>query len=175
MHLRAGRDLPKRLGKLLVTCLARSLHPPPTRKPRHQCLPGRNLNTCLVQHLLWLLLEGWAPGSPDCDSKQDLHSKSHRTVANKSVLNGCRSTPPLCGYTPQHKGSRQHFTLSKFVPGRGLTTFFPSCCLRVQLLIGLHLGTDYDSPLWDSDGSWHILNYLGSLRTEKTAWKITKV
>lgn len=32
--------------------------------------------------------------------------------------------------------------VSQIFPGKGLTVYFPSCCLRVQLLISLHLGVD---------------------------------
>ena len=35
--------------------------------------------------------------------------------------------------------------------GRALTKYFPSSCLRVQLLISLNLGADCSLFLWDTD------------------------
>ena len=37
--------------------------------------------------------------------------------------------------------------------------YFKSCCLRVWLPMSLNLGADRDSSLWDTDRSWHTLNY----------------
>ena len=36
--------------------------------------------------------------------------------------------------------------VSQFLRGRGLTTYFPSCCRKVQLPIDLHLGTYCSLP-----------------------------
>jgi len=41
-------------------------------------------------------------------------------------------------------------SIFQFLPGKGLTTYFPSCCLRFQLLISLYVVADW--------------NPLGSLR-----------
>lgn len=41
--------------------------------------------------------------------------------------------------------------ITQFLPGRGLTTYFPSCCLGAQLPISLHLGAKPDPPFWDND------------------------
>lgn len=42
--------------------------------------------------------------------------------------------------------------ISQFLHGGGLTMYFPSGCLRTQLLIILQLGTSDDHLLWDSSG-----------------------
>lgn len=55
-----------------------------------------------------------------------------------------------------------------FFLGRNMqsTANMPSCCLRVLLLISLHLGAECNIPLWDTDGSWHTLNYRQLLKTK---------
>lgn len=40
-----------------------------------------------------------------------------------------------------------------FFPGRSLTTYFLSCCMRVWLLISLHLVANCDPPVWNIGGS----------------------
>ena len=77
--------------------------------------------------------------------------------------------PP--GLNTEVKGKN---SLSQFLPGRVLTTYFPNCHLRAQLLISLNLHADCDSPLWDTEGSWHTNNWE-PLRTKKVAWTITRV
>lgn len=64
---------------------------------------------------------------------------------------------------------------SQFLPGRGLTIYFPRRCLRVQLFISLNLGADRDRHLWVTDWSLHALNYWEALRTKKVDQKIIKV
>ena len=58
-------------------------------------------------------------------------------------------------------------SISHFLPGRGLTTYFLSCYLRVQFPISLHLGAECDLPHWYTDGFWHILDFCEPLRTKK--------
>ena len=95
--------------------------------------------------------------------------ESPRTPANKeTVLNGPRSTPTLQLYTQaQQRGGRQKCP-SRFPPGRDSTTCFPSCCLRVQLPISLHLGADYKPPLRTA------LTARGPPRTKKEPRKSRK-
>lgn len=56
-----------------------------------------------------------------------------------------------------------------------------SCCLRVLLLISLHLGADCNPPFWDTDGSWHTLHYWQPLKTKTMpytsakAWEAAKL
>lgn len=49
--------------------------------------------------------------------------------------------------------------ISQFIPGRVLTIYFPNYHLRAQLLTSLHLGADCDVHFWNTDESWHSLNY----------------
>lgn len=53
----------------------------------------------------------------------------------------------------QCRGRRQNIHLS-VSPWKGLTTYFPSCYMRVRL----HLGADYNPLLWDTNESWHTFN-----------------
>lgn len=50
-------------------------------------------------------------------------------------------------------------------PCKGLESIL-SKLLRVQLLNSLHLGAKRYLPLWDTDGSWHTLNYREAWRTK---------
>lgn len=56
-----------------------------------------------------------------------------------------------CGYTPRLSAEE---------------VYFISCCLRVLLLISLHVGADCNTPLWDTNSFWHTYNYLEPLRTK---------
>ena len=49
------------------------------------------------------------------------------------------------------------------------------CCLRVQLLISVHQGTDWDPFFGDTDRSGHILKQVELLKTKTVAVTITKV
>ena len=62
----------------------------------------------------------------------------------------------------QDSGERAQATMpiSQYFSGRGLSAYFKGYCLRVWLLISLHLYADWDPPLWDTDGFWHTLSYL---------------
>lgn len=77
--------------------------------------------------------------------------ESHTTVASEEVLNGHRST--LRNYAAKLSIEEQAKILfSQFLYRRGLTAYFHSWCLRVLLLISLHLGAECDSPLCETDG-----------------------
>lgn len=41
---------------------------------------------------------------------------------------------------------QEKMLISQLLPGKDLTTYIPSCCLRVQLRINLHLVADYSLP-----------------------------
>ena len=49
------------------------------------------------------------------------------------------------------------------------------CCLRVQLLIGVHQVTDWNPFFGDTDRSWHMLKQAELLKTKTVALTITKV
>lgn len=101
--------------------------------------------------------------------------KSHRTVENKeAVLNWCRSTP--LSYIPRPS-----------IEEEGKITYLPAFArkelnyIHSQLLPeeppsnSLNLNVDSNPPLWDTDGSWNILNYCESLRRKKEVRIITNV
>lgn len=46
--------------------------------------------------------------------------------------------------------------------------------LEVWFLISLYLWAEYLAPCWDTDESWHVLNYWESLRTNTEACEIIK-
>lgn len=73
--------------------------------------------------------------------------KSHRIYSKQEAgFNRHTSTPP--GYTPGLSTEEQAKTLiiSQFLPGRGLTAYFSSCCRRDQFLTSPHLVADWDPP-----------------------------
>lgn len=51
--------------------------------------------------------------------------------------------------------------------GRALIEYVPRSCLRVQLLISLNLGADFNLPLWDPEESKRNLNYWQPLRKRR--------
>lgn len=106
---------------------------------------------CLAPQLLWLPPED--PGSLLTANANCIH-EFHSTTANTT------------GLSIEEAGKHAHLPIS---PGRALTTFIPTCCLRIQLLISLLLGADSNSPLWDTSRSWHTLNYWGPQRTKMVA------
>lgn len=126
-------DPSQSLSELVSTCPSPHSGALPTIKISLQFLPGRSLSTYLV---LWLLQQ-----SSDLVQRANRTcTESHRTTANKeAVFQPCRSTSiPLQPYPRgQHRDSRQVLN-SQFLPGRRLTAYCSSHCLRVQLLISLH-------------------------------------
>lgn len=64
------------------------------------------------------------------------------------------------GYSPKlsAEGTDRN-VLSQSSPERGIFEYFKPCCLWVWLPINLNIGSNRDLPLWDTDNSWHTLNY----------------
>ena len=96
--------------------------------------------------------------------------------AKKRLWTGARA-PLFHNYihepNAERAGKKKPF--SQFLPGKGLTTYFPSCFLRVQLPISLRLGTEWDPHLWNTVGSWQTLNYWEPLTTKEMSWMITDI
>lgn len=53
--------------------------------------------------------------------------------------------------------------------------YFKSFSLKIWFPIGLYLGADWDPPCWDTDRSWHTLNYWEPLEVKLAAWSCTNV
>ena len=70
----------------------------------------------------------------------------------------------LTRYPPQYTAER-NAQLHAFYE-RGSPAYFRSCCLRAQHPMSLYQGADWDPSLWDTDRSWHTLNYWEPLRTK---------
>lgn len=75
------------------------------------------------------------------------------------------SRVPLNSYPP---GSSTDEQTKMPISLEGLTTYFPIYCLRVQLSTRLHLCADWNLPLWDTNGSWHTLNYWSHKNKESS-------
>lgn len=74
----------------------------------------------------------------------------HRTIANKEAVLRVRDhrLPHPPSYTQEPREERASKTAHLPVsPGKALTTYFFSCCLKVHLSIDLHLGADCNPPL----------------------------
>ena len=71
----------------------------------------------------------------------------------------------LTRYPPQYTAER-NAQLHAFYE-RGSPAYFRSCCLRAQHPMSLYQGADWDPSLWDTDRSWHTLNYWEPLRTKR--------
>ena len=87
---------------------------------------------------------------------------------------GLEASLSPCGYTPGLSAEGAGKDTSHSFSQKGLVTYISSCCLRVQFLISLHPGADWDPPLWNTDRSWYRLNYW-ELRTKAADWMITEV
>lgn len=117
------------------------------------------MDTCVVPKLLKLLPKEQTPGQHGSDSQQGLHSQVQQDYQTKTqLLMGTGAQ--LVYYTPK-SGAEETSKKAclQFPPGRALTIYFPSCCLRVQLPIRLYVSSEGEPPLWDTDRSWHTLNY----------------
>lgn len=87
-------------------------------------------------------------GLPDClaliSSRACIH-ESHRTVANReSVLKRhvwALTVVIPSGLNTEGTGKNAHLPV---FPGRGLTAHSISCCLRIWLLISMHIRGDYN-------------------------------
>lgn len=75
----------------------------------------------------------------------------------------------------QAQGKQAKTPISQFLPRKGFTSQFPRCFLKSQLPINMHLSADCDPLLWDTDKSWHTLNYREAPKTKKATWTIKKV
>ena len=131
--------------------------------------PWKELVQNLAPWLLWLPHKGhtsWLPGS---SGQGGLYFRTHRTVANRETL--------LNGLQPQGsvQMEQREIPISQSFPERSLFAYLKSCYLRSPVPISLHLGDEWYSPQWDTNRSWHILNYWEPLRANKAAWTITKV
>lgn len=73
--------------------------------------------------------------------------ESHRATSNKEAVLKWVREHFFCSYPfqAQHRRSRQN-AISQFFPGKDLTIYFPSCCLRFWLLNNLHVGAHWDIP-----------------------------
>lgn len=67
---------------------------------------------------------------------------------------------------PSTEGEGEKYP-SPISPRKGLSYTLCSFCLRIQLLISLHLVADCDPSPWDTEGSWHTLKFWKPLRTKK--------
>lgn len=113
---------------------------------------------------LSLSLKGWAPKSPSSsDNKWDLHSQVPQDYRKEKeqFLNRYRRTTHGCTFRLSIGEAKM--PSSQFLPGN-----FSSFCLRVCLLIKLHLGADFDPPLWNLDESIHP-QLLGATK-KKRQW-----
>lgn len=94
-------------------------------------LPRRRISTHLVPKPLCLPSKEWAPKSPHSDSEQGLHSWIPQVYSKQrnNFSTGIGVTP-----TAIHLASTRNEKKSpilQFLPGRGLTAWFSSICLRV--------------------------------------------
>lgn len=114
--------------------------------------PGKSSSAHLHPnfYICHLRNEKQASKSPSSDRQWGSYSQVPQdfTANKKQIFNRHTSTPP--GYTPGLSTEEQAKTLiiSQFLPGRGLTAYFSSCCRRDQLLTSPHLVAD-----WDPSGS----------------------
>lgn len=119
--------------------------------------PWRSLYTCLVrQQFLLPLPEKWLPRSPVSHSNGGLIQESWRYIAN--------TLPGL--YIKTQAEEQTKTPILQFLPGRGLTTDFPRCCLKVQLPTDLHLVLTRNLPL----GYLRVLTHpelLGATRNKE--------
>lgn len=120
--------------------------------PNDQYLPGKSLYKCL--HLSFYGC--CSKGRSQLCQPMGLSFRSP-TGLQERRKSSCwlRSTPsPLLAIHLGPLQRKQAKTVtSQFLPGSSLIIYFPKHCLRVWLPTSLHLGTDYNFSLWDSDGS----------------------
>lgn len=84
------------------------------------------------------------PKIPSSENQRNSLNRSHWTLENE-VLNGARAPttaiPP--GLSAEAAGKNAHLL---FFLRRGLTAYFTSFYLNIQLLISTHLGTECSPP-----------------------------
>lgn len=99
--------------------------------------------------ILAVIIQGiLVPQSPSSDRQLSI-LESHNTVLNNNNKNqlSSRCLSISCSYllTSNIVQREQAETLiSHCLPRRGLTVYFPSCCVQFYLLINLHLGADWN-------------------------------
>lgn len=123
-------------NETMYTCHAVSLQPAACC----QYLPGRSLCTRLSP--------SFCKCCPRVRSLEHLTlaHKSHRTTAIKEAFLNRHSSSH--GYISGPSAERQtKVPIPLFLTGRGVSTFVPSCCLRIRLPISLHPGTEWDPRL----------------------------
>lgn len=89
---------------------------------------------------------------------------SHRAIANKETVKGAPTTPPKLS-----EEWIDRTPISKSFPERSIFAYFKCCYLRILFPISLHLGDDWNLPLWDSG----ISSTVGT--PNKVSWTITNV
>ena len=100
------------------------------------------------------------PNHPALTVSETYIHESHRIIkSQKAVFKWTQESAPTIWLCTQahHRGCRQKMSISQFLPGMGLNSYFLSCYLRVQALIILLVGDDCDPPLW---GCGQILIYF---------------
>lgn len=140
IHLRANFNALQRLVRSVDAISELSLSLCTT--PGHWCLHKRSLYICLVPWILWVLPRAhilWYTGS---DSQGDLCSWVYLDGSKK--LSVTVVSPGLSAE------DRNHHSQSSW---KMYIVYFKSHCLRVCLPTSLHLGTDWDPLLWDTDKS----------------------
>ena len=55
---------------------------------------------------------------------------------------------------------------SQSSPERWIFAYFKSCWLRVRIPVILNLRTEWEPHFWDTDSSWHALNYWEPLKNK---------
>lgn len=93
--------------------------------PSCQCLPGRNTSQ------LWLLPEGQDPDCLVLIANGTFHSQVLEGWSKQSHSSwGVQEYSLVATPRPSKRGQAKT-SISHFLPGRGFTTCFPSCCLRI--------------------------------------------
>lgn len=118
-------------------------HFPPV-SPKLPVSPWKKHVHTSTPQLLWQPLEGWIPRSPGSDSQWCLRSEVPQDW-NKQTRNSWQAQklnliPHITAIhpCPVQRGQAKIST-SQFLFGRDLTTYIPSCCLRVRVPTGLYL------------------------------------
>lgn len=135
----------------------------PISPPKLPVSPCKELVHTWVPQLLRLLPEEEPLDSSTLRATEACIQESHSTKEKKEALNGLCNSPahPLCSYTTGPRSKQVETITSQLLAGRGLTTYFPRCCLRVQLLaayilvltVVLPLGTPMGLGTYSTTGS----------------------
>lgn len=117
--------------------------------PSHQYLPGKACTH--IWQLLLLSPEKQATGSPGSANRACIQ-EFHRTVANKEILNGLRSTLlPIYIHPGPTQREQTKMPISHFLLRSGLTTYFPRCYLKASFqpacILVLSLILPFETPV----------------------------